>query len=84
MVAVSAGTLLAQLVDKDKLVKEYPVSAAAKNVRVNGGLGLEEEPEKAWKLQVQRAAGNPFHITLNELKKLPKKEVVFDLKCIEG
>ncbi len=37
-----------------------------------------------WKMQVVRSSGDTLLVTLAELKKLPKKEIVFDFKCIEG
>jgi DMSO/TMAO reductase YedYZ molybdopterin-dependent catalytic subunit len=67
------------------LVKEYPVSAAAKRVRVNGMDGLRTPvDEETWRLKVVRAAGDTLQLSLNEIKKLPKKDLVFDFKCIEG
>ncbi len=68
-----------------KLVKEYPVSAAVKNVRVNGKDGLEDEVDTAtWRLHVVKNNGVTLTLTLNDIKKLPKKDIVFDFKCIEG
>ncbi len=67
------------------LVKTYPKSAAAKKVRVNGnvGLGNDFHPVK-WKLQVIRNPGDTLFLTLDDLKKIPKQELVFDFKCVEG
>ena len=71
--------------DESKLVKEYPVSAAAKVVRVNGREGLETSVgEDLWRLQVNRADGSVLPVSLSDLKRLPKRDVVFDFKCIEG
>ncbi len=68
------------------LVKEYPKSAAAKTARVNGDVGLDEEffDAAAWKLQVIKSDGDTLFITLEEIKKLPKVDVIHDFKCIEG
>lgn len=68
------------------LVKEYPKSAAAKTARVNGDVGLDEEffDAAAWKLQVIKSGGDTLFITLEEIKKLPKVDVIHDFKCIEG
>jgi len=38
----------------------------------------------AWKLQVIRRPGDTLFISLNEIKALPKTDLVFDFKCIEG
>ena len=71
--------------DSGHLVKEYPVSAAAKQVRVNGSDGLKDSvSEESWRLKVVKAPGDTMMATLDEIKKLPKKEIVFDFKCIEG
>jgi len=71
--------------DSSKLVKEYPVSAADKKVRVNGFDGLRDSMDvNSWRLKVVRAAGDTLQLTLDDIKKLPKKDLVFDFKCIEG
>jgi DMSO/TMAO reductase YedYZ molybdopterin-dependent catalytic subunit len=65
--------------------KQYPLSAAVKNVRVNGNLGLESTFDPTtWKLYVLKAKGDTLALTLDDIKKLPKTEIVFDFKCIEG
>ena len=66
------------------LVRTYPKSAADKKVRTNGDIGLKSELDASWKLQVQCAASGPLSLTLDELKALPKTELVFDFKCVEG
>jgi len=75
-----------QTLSPDHLARTYPVSEATKRVRVNGDIGLAttDFDPAAWKLEVQTAAGKPFYVTLDEIKKLPKTEIVFDFKCIEG
>jgi len=71
--------------DSTQLVKEYPVSKAVKVVRVNGKDGLSDSVnEETWRLKVIRDAGDTLQLTINDIKKLPKKELVFDFKCIEG
>jgi DMSO/TMAO reductase YedYZ molybdopterin-dependent catalytic subunit len=77
--------IFSSLFDSSRLVKEYPLSAAVKNVRVNGDAGMDGEIDAAnWRLQVVRSSGDTLLITLDAIKKLPKKEIVFDFKCIEG
>ena len=68
------------------LIKEYPKSAAAKKARVNGNLGLDEETFDAsqWKLQIVKSSGDTLFLTLDDIKKLNKIDVVFNFKCIEG
>lgn len=67
------------------LAKSYPKSVAAPRVRVNGdaGMGDDFDPE-SWELQVVKAAGDTLFLTLDDIKKLPKTDVIFDFKCIEG
>ena len=77
--------IFSKVFDSGQLVKEYPMSAAAKKVRVNGKDGLNGEVDiNTWRLQVVRATGDTLRLTLDEIKQLPKKDIVFDFKCIEG
>ncbi len=70
------------------LVKEYPVSAAAKQVRVNGHDGLKSTIDlSTWTLEVSNGAlgaGLVQRVTMDAIRALPKTEIVFDFKCIEG
>ncbi len=72
------------------LEHEYPKSSATASVRVNGDYGMDSELDTgAWKLLVVRNAdvtpiADTVVITLDELKKLPKTEIIFNFKCIEG
>lgn len=67
------------------LAKTFPVSAAVKKVRVNGNLGMNKDFDPTtWKLHVIKNPGDTLIITLDEIKSLPKTDLVFDFKCIEG
>ena len=69
----------------NSLARTYPVSEAVKKVRVNGYYGLGKDfNSDQWKLQIIRHEGDTIYLTLNDLKALPKTEIVFDFKCIEG
>lgn len=71
--------------DSNKLVKEYPHSEAVKKVKVNGMAGISDSVDiSTWRLHVIRSVGDTLHLTLDDIKKLPKKDIVFDFKCIEG
>lgn len=73
------------LYSEKHLVRTYPKELAAKNVRQNGDIGLSDGFDPAtWQLQVQRAPGNILNIGIDELKTLPKTEIIFDFKCVEG
>jgi hypothetical protein len=71
--------------DSTRLVKEYPLNYAVKRVRVNGGEGMSGKVDiESWKLQVVKSIGDTLKITLDDIKRLPKKDIVFNFKCIEG
>ncbi len=63
----------------------FPLSQASPRVRVNGDAGMGDNFDTAsWKLQVIRKPGDTLFISLEEIKALPKTEIIFDFKCIEG
>jgi DMSO/TMAO reductase YedYZ molybdopterin-dependent catalytic subunit len=72
------------LVQQNHLVKTYPVAAADKNVRFNGKDGLRTPLDSNWRLVVIKAPGDTLRLTLNQIRILPKTEIVYDFKCIEG
>lgn len=77
--------IFSSVFSENKLAKEYPVSEAAKIVRVNGLEGLHTSVDQSmWRLNVMKASGEALPVSMDELKKLPKKDVVFEFKCIEG
>lgn len=68
-----------------KLAKTYPISEAVKKVRVNGNIGLKSEFDSStWKLQIIKNDGDTSFFSLADIKALPKTEIVYDFKCIEG
>jgi hypothetical protein len=68
------------------LAEQFGKSNAVKNFRVNGEIGLSEElfDPHSWVLQINRTKGDPLKISLDAIKKLPKTELCFNFKCIEG
>jgi DMSO/TMAO reductase YedYZ molybdopterin-dependent catalytic subunit len=59
----------------------------ARQPRVNGGLGLTDALDPAaWQLRVERPAeAAPVRtLTLDDVKALPRVEMVTELKCVEG
>jgi DMSO/TMAO reductase YedYZ molybdopterin-dependent catalytic subunit len=72
------------------LEPEYPKTSAVPRVKVNGNYGVQSALDtSAWKLLVVRNSdivpvADTLVITMDEIKKLPKTEVVFNFKCIEG
>lgn len=76
-----------RIFSNNHLVKTYPKSMAAKRVRVNSDIGIEAKNKfdpASWKLQVNKKGGEVLQITLQELMALPKTEIVYDFKCVEG
>ncbi|MDJ1466919.1 molybdopterin-dependent oxidoreductase [Xanthocytophaga flava] len=75
-----------QVYSNTHLVKTYPKSMAATDVRVNGDIGLTDETFRVqdWQLEVEKEAGKLLTIGIEQLKKLPKTEIIYSFKCIEG
>ena len=68
-----------------RLAKTFPVSEADKHVRVNGNDGMSEPFDPAaWKMMVARGPGDTLQLTMDDIRRMPKTEIVFDFKCIEG
>lgn len=74
-----------RIFSNNHLAKTYPKELAAKHVRVNGDIGMTGTFNiNDWKLDIVKAPGDVLNLTLNDLLALPKTEIVFDFKCIEG
>lgn len=73
------------LFNEHHLAKNFPISSAVQKVRVNGDAGMNNDFDATqWKLQVIRKLGDTLFISLDEIKALPKTDIIFDFKCIEG
>jgi DMSO/TMAO reductase YedYZ molybdopterin-dependent catalytic subunit len=67
------------------LATSYPVKDAVPRVRVNGDAGMSKDFDAGkWKLQLVKSTGDTVYISIDEIKALPKTEIIFDFKCIEG
>nr|WP_255486931.1 molybdopterin-dependent oxidoreductase [Mucilaginibacter sp. SP1R1] len=74
-----------RIFSNNNLVKTYPKDRAAKNVRHNSDIGSEGKVDiAAWVLQVKKQSGEVLKISLDELKALPKTDIIYDFKCVEG
>ncbi len=69
---------------KHREAKTFTKQDAVTKVRVNGDVGMDGALDTAWRLKVARNPGDTLILTLADLKKLPKTEVIFDFKCVEG
>jgi DMSO/TMAO reductase YedYZ molybdopterin-dependent catalytic subunit len=74
-----------RLFSNDHTVKTYPKEMAAKNVRVNGEEGMPKNfnPDN-WKLNVVKSPSETLTLAIQDIKALPKTELIFDFKCVEG
>lgn len=71
--------------NENHLVKTYPVTMAAKTVRHNEDIGADTDMDfNAWRLEVIKKDGKRLAISLDQIKALPKTDLVFDFKCVEG
>ncbi|MEO6734017.1 MAG: molybdopterin-dependent oxidoreductase [Ferruginibacter sp.] len=72
--------------NNNHLVQTYPKSMAAKNVRVNSNIGMEDDDYDAnkWSLVINKKDGTQLKLGIEDLRALPKTEIVFDFKCVEG
>lgn len=67
------------------LVKTYPKSMAAKNVRHNTDIGSDSKFNiDEWRLNVVKHTGEKLAFSIQEIMALPKTEIVFSFKCVEG
>jgi DMSO/TMAO reductase YedYZ molybdopterin-dependent catalytic subunit len=78
--------IFGRIYSPENLVAEYPKAMAAPEPRVNGDVGLDEATFDAasWQLLVYKQNNETVNISLDEIKELPKTEVVHNFKCIEG
>lgn len=75
--------LTGKLLSDSHLAPSFSKSQAARKVRINGYEGLKSPISEDYKIKIE-SGENKFEITLGDLKKLPKQEIVFEFKCIEG
>ncbi len=78
--------LLRKTFSKDHLVQTYPKSMADKNVRVNSEIGIDDADfdSKNWLLTINKKDGSQLQVSLKDIIALPKTEIVYDFKCVEG
>jgi hypothetical protein len=77
--------LFSNMFNDKNLSRVYAKKFAAARVRVNGDYGLRNTKDTAnWTLQVIKKQGDTLKISLAEIKKMPKTNITFDFKCIEG
>lgn len=79
------GEIARDLFSTARLAPTFPLYKA-REPRVNGNIGLDEEIDLAsWKLKVSGLySGEELHLSLADIKKLPRTQITTELKCIEG
>src|SRR3982751_2039596 len=78
-------SILTSTFSEHRLVKTYPKSSAVKNVRVNSLIGTRDNVDiNTWRLNVKKNDGSTSLFSMEDIHKLPKKDIVFDFKCVEG
>jgi DMSO/TMAO reductase YedYZ molybdopterin-dependent catalytic subunit len=68
------------------LAPTFPATMAQRPPRTNGLIGLDNEVEAdAWELRIEHE-GRPGHriISLSTIRKVPRFDLVTELKCVEG
>lgn len=76
--------LLSLFFSKNRETKIFKRADAVTIVRVNGDVGMKGKLDSTWRLKVARKPGDTLVLSLDDIKALPKTEVVFDFKCVEG
>ena len=78
--------LLRKTFSNNHLVQTYPTSMADPNVRVNSEIGIDDAgfDSKSWLLTINKKDGSQLKVSLQDIMALPKTEIVYDFKCVEG
>jgi hypothetical protein len=68
------------------LAPTYPKSMALQSPRMNGNVGIDDEIDLAeWELEIVNPTTNEStYLEMTDFQDLPKEDIVFDFKCIEG
>ncbi len=84
-VMVANESLFTRIFSVNRQVKLYKKADADEKVRVNGDVGMGDDFNPAtWKLKVARKPGDTLVLTIDDIRALPKREIIFDFKCVEG
>jgi hypothetical protein len=75
--------LTSKILSDSHLAPIFSKSEAVKNVRINGNVGLASPISEDYKIKIE-SGDTKFEVSLDELKALPKQEIIFEFKCIEG
>lgn len=79
-----------QFYSNQHLATEFPKSKATATMRVNGDIGIDKRLQPfQWRLKVNRHPVNrtvesELNLKMQDIRRLPKREMIIDFKCIEG
>jgi DMSO/TMAO reductase YedYZ molybdopterin-dependent catalytic subunit len=67
-----------------RLTPTFPESRIMRKARINGNLGLDPRFDPSeWRLRIE-GIPKPLSITLDDVKALPRHDMITEFKCIEG
>lgn len=73
--------------DRARLSPSFSADDVMRVPRINGHLGLSKEFDvAAWRLRIEGAANaeRPIEVSIEEIRALPRHEMIYQLRCIEG
>lgn len=73
--------------DRDRLSPTFSPSDVMRVPRVNGHQGLVQNYDVSqWRLSIEGAADSdtPIVLTIDDIRSLPRHEMIYELRCIEG
>ncbi len=80
-------TLARAFFDRDRLSPTFSAEDVVRIPRINGHQGLQERFDVSeWRLRIEGAAGaeQAVAITMDEIRALPRHDMIYELRCIEG
>ncbi len=70
---------------RHRLNPTYSRSRITRPARINGGVGLNGDYDFAsWRLNVEGSAHGPASLTIDDVKRLPRRTMITEFRCIEG
>lgn len=77
--------LFSHLFSVNKKTKIFATKDAVNNPRVNGNAGMKGILDTAtWRLKIVKKPGDTLILHYSDILSLPKTDVIFDFKCVEG
>ena len=75
--------LTSKLLSNSRLAPIFPKSEADVKVRTNGREGLSGEVTDNYRIKIE-SGEKKFEVSMEQIKSLPKTEIIFEFKCVEG